>query len=90
MTNNKCTCAARSDIDCCCEEAEWVGKWMPIETAPIERRVLVFEDPQYGDQSIEVGIFLIRYGEKTCYIGNKSAAVTHWSPLPSCPYGKTK
>lgn len=85
---NKCTCAAKSYADCCCEDAEWVGKWMPIDTAPLEKKILVYEEPIYGDHGIEIGICLVRNDEIECYIGNKSANVTHWSPLPLSPYGK--
>lgn len=63
------------------------GEWQPAETAPLEKNILVFENPQYGDQSIQTGICLIRYDEREFYIGNKTAAVTHWQPLPSPPAG---
>jgi len=57
--------------------------WRKIHTAPLEKKIIVYEQPQYGDHSIEIGIVLLNGdGERVTYIGNKSAAVTHWMALP--------
>jgi hypothetical protein len=63
-----------------------MNKWQPIETAPIGKNIIVFEDPIYGEQSIEIGICLTDGdGERVVYIGNKSAAAYFWVPMPEKP-----
>ena len=56
-------------------------KWMPIETAPTRKLILLFSQP-YGYNRL--GEFAVGY-VNPAWVGQPDYRYTHWMPLPEPP-----
>ena len=70
----------RADYETILEECKELNTWMPIESAPKDRRILLF----YPDVGLQIGFWNVNFKDYSgAYLSQCSP--THWQELPEDP-----